>query len=664
MIFLKKTNPFVILISFFLISACSSKDFINAEITPLNQKILDLEAKQQELIENAEEGIRVVELESLVLDQENLIKELKEKIEDDTKVKGLESRVSSLETKQEDAGEDFEENIKFEGLESRVSSLETRQEELKEKPEDTTRIEGLESQVLSLGTQVEEFGKNLKDDTKVKGLESRVSSLETRQEELKEKPEDTTRIEGLESQVLSLETQVEEFGKSLEDDTKVKDLETQVSSLETQVEEFGKKIEDDAKVEGLESRVSSLETRQEELKEKPEDTTRIEGLESQVLSLETQVEEFGKNLDDDTKIKDLETQVSSLETQIKEFKENLDDDTKIKDLESQVLGFGTQVEEFGKKVDDDTRIKGLEAQILSLEERQKEINELYAKLLQDTNDLKAKEESIQTHTATLDTKNTSSSFKTLTTTKPPLTTIPFDEDKQIIHLPELQYHKIEPSKKIPLFELGQFQLLHTLLDYKKTGKEFVVFFGGRILFDFESEWADINSEDSQSILIAHEGKHVQLKDVIIQAREVFLKEGSLNIPDKYEDLNLKQKDFLFKQGAVNLLYYLQEIDKVYKVMTELEYNEYVSNRDNPDPNHPKCGTMRCWDYDYVESKIKEHVVYFLEAYKRNHKKDYEGKIFIIHRLEHDLDVEFSDYSFDRGEQVLAIGDPYKFISKN
>ena len=263
-------------------------------------------------------------------------------------------------------------------------------------------------------------------------------------------------------------------------------------------------------------------------------------------------------------------------------------------------------------------------------------------------------------------KATTSGAKEITRTKPPLTTITFNEEKQIIHLPEMNYYKGIPSQKIPTVILSQFQLFHTLLKEKAKGQEFVVFLGRLAIYDYLSDWIDPNSSTgdlTDNILLAHGDEEFFLGELIDKTKEVFWKNDSVSIPDNYEELTNEQKDLLLKQGATYLLFYLRELENVYKVMTEPEYISYIKNRQNPDPNHPVCGTRKCWDYDYINGRIKEHTVYFLNAYKKHHGRNYQGKIFIVDVASRDLSSEFSNYSFDKAKQPLSLQEVSSLLPK-
>ena len=83
---------------------------------------------------------------------------------------------------------------------------------------------------------------------------------------------------------------------------------------------------------------------------------------------------------------------------------------------------------------------------------------------------------------------------------------------------------------------SQLQVIHTLLEAKNQGEEFVVFNEGLVFFDLD--------------II-----HRYFSDEIQEARQLFLLNG---IPKNFNDLNRNQKDFLYEHGRHSYITFLRK----------------------------------------------------------------------------------------------------------
>ena len=286
----------------------------------------------------------------------------------------------------------------------------------------------------------------------------------------------------------------------------------------------------------------------------------------------------------------------------------------------------------------------------------------------------------------------------------PSTTLPFNKTTRVAHFPQAHNHPLpdttlndvlstrvdlsflntigdetlrnfihntrnQPLEKIlPLTRLVilyQFQIMHTILDYKAHNIDFVVFDESRVHYDIDQstiEWAKnplFPTEKTRNFIAT-------VQDV----RDVFAQ----GIPDFYNELTRDQKDILYKYGGARVLLYLGLIDKIYNVYgADLDYvknvyDEYERNSHTDD----LTGTDLILDvitlakeaklfinshhqslFDARELGLKDQVDLFFADYKKEHGREYPGKVFIIYGAGHSLQYLFEDdkdfYAFERGK---------------
>ena len=247
--------------------------------------------------------------------------------------------------------------------------------------------------------------------------------------------------------------------------------------------------------------------------------------------------------------------------------------------------------------------------------------------------------------------------KNTTATPPPLEIPTFNQDTQIIHLP--QNHK-GPSHIKELVTISQFQITHTILKTINQGEEVVVFDEGQkedkinisIMYALIYGWIDLSSIKkklefmSPDEIEAHWIK--SLKNIKEQVRKQIKNGFPEGIPQAYEKLSLEQKDLLYKYGASNTLLYLGKIDQIHSSITKKEEEIALKNYDLSEEEY--------WAFDFREEKLKEKVVSLLSK-NPNDKR----KIFIIYGASHDFSDEFANYTFERGADSLSSTNLHWFL---
>ena len=232
--------------------------------------------------------------------------------------------------------------------------------------------------------------------------------------------------------------------------------------------------------------------------------------------------------------------------------------------------------------------------------------------------------------------------RSLSLNDPELRTCVFDPYYSVIHFP--MYH--EPpvnnySNEIyDLVVKSQFQLLHTIIDYNRAVRPLAVF-DERVTSDsYNSKYIQkIEQGLAQSDTYKKfNGKVFYFSERKRTAEHLF----GQGFPSHYEYLNEPQKNFLFDTGASLALYFLQELSKVYKVISteklkivqaNLSGNWVTADRNE---NH-------YWIFTFRDMELRREVNGF---YQKN--PFYKGLVFIAYGAEHDLSKDFAGLPFQSG----------------
>lgn len=223
----------------------------------------------------------------------------------------------------------------------------------------------------------------------------------------------------------------------------------------------------------------------------------------------------------------------------------------------------------------------------------------------------------------------------------------FDSQFSILHFPMIHpspYHySPEDYEQVVL---SQFQLLHTILDYKKAGKNV-------LLFD-ENNTQDFFDEINYSRILSSnmtyerlDGTHFQLRERIQTANHLFAQ----GIPRYYEHLNKLQKDFLFNSGASFTLYFLKKIPKIHKVISVSDHELVLSHiQDISGTLQLEGEESEYWQFAFRESRLREEVLKVFRTL--NTQVLSQNLILIAYGFKHDFTDEFAGFPFQSGSFCL------------
>ena len=87
-------------------------------------------------------------------------------------------------------------------------------------------------------------------------------------------------------------------------------------------------------------------------------------------------------------------------------------------------------------------------------------------------------------------------------------------------------------------------------------------------------------------------------DLVNEAREAFP-----TIPEYFEDLSKKQKKYLYTNGAILTLFFLEKLDRIYKTILTKDWEIFKNNIDLVNGWHGD-EKNKPWVYDFREPKTK------------------------------------------------------------
>ena len=239
------------------------------------------------------------------------------------------------------------------------------------------------------------------------------------------------------------------------------------------------------------------------------------------------------------------------------------------------------------------------------------------------------------------------SSRTLSLKDSRLRTCVFDPGHSIVYFP--QYHDSPSSTQISQeeFELvakSQFQLLHTLLDYNRSGRSLAVFdeaVSTEIYNPALLERLKTN-RDTSSYLIKTDGTIFYLAPQRERVHHLFPQ-----FPAYYEHLNSEQKSILYDLGASLTLYLLGEVSTLYPVASELDDNT-IKHQLAGDFSSANLQQNSYWVFDFRETILKTRILNFL-----NNNPNWAGLVFIVYGKAHVLSDDFSGFSFQSGRHCLG-----------
>ena len=234
--------------------------------------------------------------------------------------------------------------------------------------------------------------------------------------------------------------------------------------------------------------------------------------------------------------------------------------------------------------------------------------------------------------------------RSLSLYEPELRTCVFDPFYSIVHFP--MYHeapvKQYSARDYELVTKSQFQLLHTIIDYHRS-------LGGRLAVFDEHITSDVyNSSYAQAIGrgLANHDTYEKINGSIYHYSERYRTAHNLfgnSFPSHYEYLNDLQKKFLYESGASLTLYLLQEIPKIYKVISPAQLDVVRANLVGNIASAPEGSSNYYWTFTFRDMELRREVNKFYQQYPF-----YAGVVFIAYGAAHDFSDDFAGLSFESG----------------
>ena len=237
--------------------------------------------------------------------------------------------------------------------------------------------------------------------------------------------------------------------------------------------------------------------------------------------------------------------------------------------------------------------------------------------------------------------------RSLSFNDPELRTCVFDPYYSIVHFP--MYHDPPTLDYSPetyeLVSKSQFQLLHTILDYHRSGRPLAVFDENINADSYNYNYIQvIESGQAQSdIYTKLNGNTYNYTERYRTAHHLF----GQGFPSHYEYLTIHQKKYLFETGASLTLYFLKEIPQIYKVISKEKMKLVKANLPENAFNSLDDGKNRYWIFTFRELELKKEIDSF---FIRN--PIYNGLVFIAYGAEHDFSGYFIGLPFQSGNFCL------------
>ena len=225
-------------------------------------------------------------------------------------------------------------------------------------------------------------------------------------------------------------------------------------------------------------------------------------------------------------------------------------------------------------------------------------------------------------------------------------------DAKIIHLPQWHFFQNQSDRIKNTSALSQFQIMQTLLYNKDLGQKFIVF-NEEAQKDYTQQ--SIKDDIKRPSYVKRE--MMNLSELIRQAKALFP-----SIPQYFEELEIEQRNFLYENGAANLLYYLGKIDTIYKSISESDYDRIFKEVDRSLP--PDHEFNRYWVVNFKEEKLEEEIMKILD-----NNPEHKGKtVYVIYGKKHILDKNspktFAGQSFKRALTPLSSANFHWFVDKD
>ena len=189
---------------------------------------------------------------------------------------------------------------------------------------------------------------------------------------------------------------------------------------------------------------------------------------------------------------------------------------------------------------------------------------------------------------------------------------------------------------------SQFQLLHTVVDYKRSRQVFLfdehIAASDGLNEEFYKRISEMSQDDPQKGEFfwtrAADNQPFYYKDQMNRATQAF----SSGWPLYYENLSPRQQDILFNIGAGMTLYLTGQVPKLYKVINESGYNQVRDRmRGAMNPSLLLASTGRDpWIFDFREEALGQEV----RALRAQNPAPY-SLFLIAYGADHDFSTVFA-----------------------
>ena len=158
---------------------------------------------------------------------------------------------------------------------------------------------------------------------------------------------------------------------------------------------------------------------------------------------------------------------------------------------------------------------------------------------------------------------------------------------------------------------SQFQLLHTILDYRRFSRN-VLLFDEHVAYT--DRWNEVFFEQLSALPLEDPNSREYYWERTADKRRFYDKEEMEKTkqafaggwPRHYENLSVAQKDILFNLGAGLTLYLSGEIPRLHKVINQQSYGQVVA-RVPFFPGAQLDGTRDYWVFDFRELALQREV---------------------------------------------------------
>ena len=235
--------------------------------------------------------------------------------------------------------------------------------------------------------------------------------------------------------------------------------------------------------------------------------------------------------------------------------------------------------------------------------------------------------------------------RSLSFNDPELRTCVFDPHYSVVHFPMYHEPPATEQSSSQVYELvakSQFQLLHTAIDYQRSLR------GDLAVFDehITSDSYDANYIQALENGLAESDTLTKLNGTVFRYSERYRRAKNLfrqGFPSHYEYLNELQKKYLSDMGASLTLYFLQEIPRIYKVISSEKMKIVKANLVGNFAVASEVSANNYWIFTFRDRELRREIDKFYQK-----SPFYKGLVFIAYGAKHDFSDDFVGLPFQSG----------------